>query len=220
MMNLPLLHRASRETGDPRFRFIAQEHADTALRHLVRPDGSCNHIVELHLEYGTLESIPQGQGYAPGSSWSRGQSWALYGFALSYLYTQDARYLNAAKKIAHYFIANVQSTGFVPLLDFRAPPTPVKIDTSAGMIAASGLLQLATLLETGEAPLYKNAAMQILQNTEAQYCNWNPAYDSIVQRGAAQYHDKLDEYDVPLIYADYFFIEAVHKILYPDFQVW
>lgn len=93
LMNLSLLYWASDETGDPRYAEIAQNHADTALRVLLRPDGSCNHIAVLDPVTGELTGAPAGQGYAPGSSWSRGQSWAVYGFALSAKHTGEARYL-------------------------------------------------------------------------------------------------------------------------------
>ena len=107
MMNLPLLYWASEETGDPRFRLIAMAHADTTIRHFVRPDGSCNHIVIFDPETGAFLDNPGGQGYESGSSWSRGQSWALYGFVLSYLHTGKQEYLNTAKRIANYFISQI-----------------------------------------------------------------------------------------------------------------
>jgi unsaturated chondroitin disaccharide hydrolase len=220
MMNLPLLYWAAAETGDPRFRFIAAEHADTALKHLVREDGSCNHIAVLDPENGGLLETPAGQGYAPGSSWSRGQAWALYGFALSRLHTGDGRYLAAAKRIAHYVIAGLARRGWVPPVDFRAPDEPPKIDTSSGAIAAAGLLCLADLVEEGERALYRGAALKILETLEAGFCDWDPGRDAILRQGAAQYHGKPEEYGVPLIYGDYFFIEALHRLLHPGFQVW
>jgi unsaturated chondroitin disaccharide hydrolase len=227
MMNLPLLYWASEQcaTGmdggaDPRFRFIAVEHADTALRYLVRDDGSCNHIAILDPENGSLLETPAGQGYAAGSSWTRGQAWALYGFALSARHTGEGRYLAASKRIAHYFIASLARYGFVPPVDFRAPEEPEKIDTSAGMIAACGLLELSGLMAENERELYLDAAMKILKTTESTYCDWGPSRDSIVQKGTAQYHGKLDEFHVPLIYGDYFFIEAVYRLLDADFKVW
>jgi unsaturated chondroitin disaccharide hydrolase len=127
MMNLPLLYWASEETGDPRFKFIAIDHADTALKHLVRGDGSCAHIAALNPEDGSLIGFPDGQGYSPESSWTRGQAWALYGFALSALRTGDVRYLNASKQSAHYFVSSAARTGYICPVDFRGPDTPEKL---------------------------------------------------------------------------------------------
>lgn len=97
MMNLPLLYWASKQTEDPRFAQVAKIHADTTMKHFVRSDGSCNHIVIFDPDTGEALETPGGQGYAPGSSWSRGQAWALYGFVLSYLWTREARYMKPRK---------------------------------------------------------------------------------------------------------------------------
>jgi unsaturated chondroitin disaccharide hydrolase len=220
MMNLPLLYWASSETKDPRFSFIAMDHADTALKYLLRPDGSCNHIASLDPATGGLIDIPDGQGFSPESSWSRGQAWALYGFALSALHTGEARYLAAAEKTALYFVTEAERAGFVTPSDFRAPKEPEKLDLSAGVIGACGLLQLARLVCPEKAAPYKETALRLLETTEARFCDWDAARDGIVQKCTAQYHGKSEQFHVPLIYGDYFFIEAVTKLLSPEFQVW
>jgi unsaturated chondroitin disaccharide hydrolase len=220
MMNLPLLYWASDELHDPRFRYIAMEHADTALKYLLRPDGSCNHIASLNPETGELLEIPQGQGYAPDSSWSRGQAWGLYGFALSAQHTGEARYLDASKKIAGYVMAQAKARDFVIPSDFRAPETPEKLDISAGVIAACGLLQLSELARPDEKNRYFQGALSLLETTAARFCGWDAGQDGIVQKCTAQYHGKIEQFHVPLIYGDYFFIEAIHRLLNSDLQIW
>ncbi|WP_168120547.1 glycoside hydrolase family 88 protein [Paenibacillus sp. HB172176] len=212
MMNIPLLYWASRETKDPRFAAIARIHADSTLKHAIRADGSSNHIVELNPNTGEFVAAPGGQGYETGSSWSRGQAWALYGFALSYRHTGDQSYLNAAKQIAHYFIANVSLTNFVPLVDFRAPSEPRYWDSTAGTCAACGLLELAESVPELEKPLYREAAVHILQAIDKRFCNWNEAQDSIVAGGTAAYHSRNGDFGVPIIYGDYFLIEAIMRL--------
>jgi len=231
LMNLALLYWASENSGDPRFRYIACSHTDTAERHLLREDGSCNHIAILDLERGYVLDTPAGQGYASGSSWTRGQSWAVYGFAIGAAHAkghesayEDANRVSncvtASKRAANYVISQLALHDWVPPIDYRAPAEPSVKDTSAGAITAAGLLQLADLLEESESTFYRNAALKILQAMEASYCDWEPSRDSIVQEGATAYHVPPSEYHVPLIYADYFFIEAVHRLLHPDFRVW
>ena len=221
MMNIPLLYWASAETGDPRYRYIAIEHADTSLKYLVRPDGSCNHIGVLDPHTGELLDTPAGQGYASGSAWSRGQSWAIYGFALSYIHTGDKRYLEVSLAVARYVLKALARTAYVPPVDYLAPADePVKIDTSAGMIAAAGLLCLAGLENNRERDLCREGAMNILQAIEAAYVDWDPETDFFVKMGSAQYHGKTEELHVPLIYGDYFFIESVLKILHPEMEIW
>ena len=219
LMNTPLLYWASRETEDPRFALIAERHTDTTLKYIVREDGSCNHIVILDPVTGEFTDNPGGQGYGKGSSWSRGQAWAVYGFVLGYKYTGKIEYLEASKQVAHYFLANAAITDYVPLLDFRAPKEPVYYDTTAGAIAACGLLALAEVVDIFEKRLYAEGALKILKAIEKKHCNWNPEEDSIVDFGSAKYHREEDR-EVPIIYGDYFYIEGIFRLLEKSFMMW
>lgn len=217
MMNLPLLYWASDVTGDIRFRSIAMNHADRVLECAIRPDGSSNHIVEFNPETGEFLGNPGGQGYESGSSWSRGQSWAIYGMALSYAHTGKQEYLDAAKRTAHYFMGNAALNGYVPLVDFRSPGEPVLVDTTAGAIAACGLLEIADHVGKLEKGLYVKSALRILQALEAGYCNWNPEEDAVLGGGTVAYHGRRN---CPIIYGDYFFLEAVLRLLDQEFLIW
>ena len=208
MMNLPLLYWASEQTGDPRFKKIAMIHADTSEKYFVRPDGSCNHIVDFDPETGEVCDTPAGQGYASGSSWSRGQSWALYGFTLSYLHSGKQSYLDTAKRVANYFISQI-SDDWIPRCDFRQPEEPALKDNAAGNIAASGLIELSRQLDEREGKPYFDAAIKILKAQESQHANWlnnDPAiFTHCCSAWSAKGHMTMN-------YADYFFIEAVNKL--------
>lgn len=219
MMNIPLLFWAGRTLGDPRFEYIATDHADTVMEKTVRGDGSCNHIIVMDPADGTLLETPGGQGYGPGSSWSRGQTWAIYGFALAYRYTGKQEYLDTAKRVAHYFIAQTDRTGYVAPVDFRAPAEPVYWDTTASACAACGLLEIAGHVPDAERAFYTDAAVRMLKALEEKYCNWDPEYDSILQLGSGSYHTEHDRH-APIIYGDYFFIEAVFRLLERDILLW
>jgi len=220
LMNIPLLYWASKETGDPRYSQIAQCHADTALNVIARPDGSCNHIAVLSPETGECLETPGGQGYAPGSSWSRGQSWAVYGFALSFRHSGQAKYLDAAKRTAHYVISNLAVNNWLPLVDFRSPPEPLKHDSTAAMICACGLLEIAEHTGEHERALYVNSAMNILRTCEKTFASWDTETDGIIGGGTAAYQGSSKDTDVPIIYGDYFFTEAVLRLLGKDFLIW
>ncbi|MDE6591180.1 MAG: glycoside hydrolase family 88 protein [Oscillospiraceae bacterium] len=221
MMNLPLLYWASEETNDPRFKKIAVSHAKTAQQYIVRPDGSCNHIVAFNPDTGEYIDNPAGQGYKQGSSWSRGQSWAVYGFALSYRHTGDESFLDTAKKCAHYCIANMAVNGWLPLVDYRQPAEPVKYDSTAAMCTACGLLEIASHVDENEARFYTGAAYNILRACEAKFANWDPEHDSIMTGGTYFYHDPTGENtEVPIIYADYYLIEAVLRLKGKDLFEW
>ena len=214
MMNLNLLYRASEMTGDPRFRKIAMIHADTAMKYFVRPDGSCNHIVIFDPENLEVKDIPAGQGYAPGSAWSRGQAWALYGFALSYLHTGRQEYLDTSMRAADSFIAYVKDD-WIPRCDFRQPEDDPLKDACAGAIAACGLLELA---RATERKTYFDAAVNLLQALEKGCTDWNGSEPAILKYCTGSYHG--NDHNIAMIYADFFFTEAVLKLQGDDFLFW
>ena len=210
MMNLPLLYWASEVSGDPRFRLIAMKHADTAMDVFVRPDGSCNHIIIFDAETGEVLDNPGGQGYESGSSWSRGQAWALYGFTLSYLHTGKQEYLDTAKRVANYFISQI-TDDYIPRCDFRQPAEPVLKDDTAGAVAAAGLLVLAQQLPELEAVTYYDVAVKMLRAMEREDINWELNDPALLQRCTAAYHD-IPCRHITMNYADYYFVEAIHML--------
>ncbi|MFR3730811.1 glycoside hydrolase family 88 protein [Lacrimispora sp.] len=219
LMNLPLLYWASQQSGDSAWRQIAINHTDMALNHIIRPDGSCNHLVEFDPVTGEYLNNPGGQGYESGSSWSRGQSWGIYGMALAYKYTKKEAYLDAAKRVAHYFCANLALNDYVPLLDFRAPKEPVYYDTTAGVCGACGLLELSEHVQPLEKELYVKSAIRCLKAVTGQFCQWDPEKDSILDYGSARY-DRESDRQVPIIYGDYFLVEGILRLLDKDFLIW
>ena len=222
LMNLPILYWASDVIGDERFTLLAKEHADMALRDHLRPDGSIAHIVEHDRVSGERVATYGGQGYCEGSSWSRGQAWGLYGFTLSYIHTKEERYLDAAKKVANYFIANC-SDDWLPRVDFRAPSEPVLYDSTAGVCAACGLIELAKLLPEGEGGMYMNAAINILRAIESSFADYSEDTDGIITHGTVLYPRTPEQWSIVhiyIIYADYFFAEALLKLLGEEFLPW
>ena len=218
MMNIHLLFWASEVTGDPRYKQVAIHHADTTLDKIVRADGSCAHIAALDTATGELDFYPRCQGYGPGSSWSRGQAWAIYGYAATYKHTGDKKYLDAAKNIAHYFLANVAQTGGVPLCDFRSPAEPVMYDSSAGVCAACGMLEIAQHVPEFEKALYEKGAVSMLRACVDKFCDWDPERDAMLGGGTGSYfHDRVH---VPYIWADYFMVEAFARLMDKDIYLW
>ncbi|SDM03120.1 unsaturated chondroitin disaccharide hydrolase [Paenibacillus sp. OK060] len=210
MLNISLLFWASEVTGDPRYKHIAISHAETTMQYGVREDGSTKHILSFDPEDGRYIECFGGQGYAPESSWSRGTSWGLYGFANTYRYTQDERFLNTAKRIAHYFIAALPED-HVPYWDFRLPTLDDQSrDSSAAAIAASGLLELAATVPEGEKRLYADAAERILRSLTENYAVWDqPEHESILLHATGSGNSFID---VSLIYGDYYYLEAIAKL--------
>mgnify|MGYP000017598881 CR=1 FL=1 len=217
MMNLSLLYWASEELDDPRFRQIAMMHADTALEHFIRPDGSVNHIVEFDPETGIETGTHGGQGYGTGSSWTRGQGWAIYGFAISYRHTGKQEYLDAAKRVAHYFISNIPENGRIPI-DFRMPKEPYYEDSTAAAIASCGLLEIARFVDELQRPLYLGAALKLLRALTDSRCDWDPERDGILEKCSGSYSEEKHEYNI--IYGDYYLLEALLKLEDHDLWIW
>ncbi len=217
LMNLSLLYWASEESGDPRFRHIAVMHADTALANFIREDGSVRHIVEFNSETGEYVRDYGGQGYERGSSWTRGQGWAVYGFANGFAHTGKQEYLNAAKRVAHYCIANLREDSIVPV-DFRQPAEPVWEDSCGACIIADGLLEIARFVPENEKELYIRPAVRILKAIAETRSDWTESCDAIVQNCTAAYHD--EKHHFPMVYADYFFIEALYKLVGKGNLIW
>lgn len=217
MMNIPLLYWASQETKDPRFAQIARIHANTAMENFVRPDGSVRHIVEFDIETGEYLRDYGGQGYALGSSWTRGQAWGLYGFTLSFIHTKEQKYLDTAKRIAHYFMANIPANGLIPV-DFRQPKEPALEDSTAAAIAACGLIEIARQVDAAEKDLYLGGAVRLLKALTAKRTCFSEENDCILLKCTASYDEPEHEYNI--IYGDYFFIEAMLKLKGEDILLW
>ena len=225
MMNLAVLYWASDETKDDRYKRAAMAHADTTITHHIRPDGSVAHQAQHDRETGELVATFGGQGYAEGSSWSRGQAWALYGFVISYIHTGEKRYLDTAMQVANYFIAAC-SDDWLPRADFRSPDEPeLYYDSTAGACAACGLLELGRLLPEYYGGLYTHAAIKIMKAMTEKFCNFDPATDDMLGFGTGRRPPEgVDpakcEIHQSIIYGDFFYIEALLKIVGSDFFMW
>ena len=216
MMNLALLYRASRDTGDPRFRNTARIHADTALREFVREDGSVSHIIEFDPDTGKRVREHPGQGYALGSQWSRGQAWGLYGFALAYRHLGEKRYLEVSEKIAANFVSHIRPDGLTDC-DFCQPAGEERIDNLAGAIAACGLQELAAL--TGKER-WKKSAMRLTDGLLEHCADLGDGHCGILTHCTASYHDDGAGRHTNIIYGDYFLTEALMKLCGKDPELW
>ena len=217
MMNLPLLYWATEQTKDPRFAQIAKAHADTAMQAFVREDGSVAHIVRFNPATGEMIDTLGGQGIEVGSSWTRGQAWAVYGFALSYRHSKKKEYLETAKKIGRYFANSVPKHGHVPV-DFCQNPDLDWEDDSAAAIAACGMLEIEQYVDGEEKIFFHDAAMKLLTTLVESRCDWSENTDYIVEKCSSCYHE--EHHNFSLIYADYYFTEAILKLCDKELFMW
>lgn len=217
MMNLPLLYWAYEQTGDPRFYNVAVRHADTAAKAFIREDGSVRHIVEFDPVTGDINRSYGGQGYCKGSSWTRGQSWALYGFTLSFMHTQKERYLDAAQRVADYFVSCIPENGLIPV-DFRQPSDCDWEDDIAACVATCGLIELSRLSYEWKRQGYLDAAVRLLKAIDEKSCDYSPQTDNLLMKCSGAYGDR--EHNYPIVYGDYYYIEAIWKLTGEEIFIW
>lgn len=207
LMNLEMLFWAAKHGGDPSWRTIAERHALTSMRVHLRPDGSSSHVALFDPVSGALQRTTTWQGYSDSSVWARGQAWAIYGFTNAYKYTKNPQLRRAAERAADWFVENIPPDG-VPWWDLRHPDIPnVERDASAGAIAASGLLELSRLTSGERSSLYRETAERILATLSASYVDARSAGAILQHAVGSRPHNS--EVDVGLVYADYYFIEAL-----------
>jgi unsaturated chondroitin disaccharide hydrolase len=215
MMNLELLTWATEAGRDPRFRAIAVAHADTTLRHHFRPDASSYHVVDYSPATGEVVARQTRQGTSDDSAWSRGQAWGLYGYTMMYRETKDRAYLEQARQIAAFFMHHPRlPADKVPYWDFDAKDIPhTHRDASAAAIVSSALFELSTFVDPKAAVEYRAFAEAQLRSLAS------PAYRAPLGEngGFLIMHCVGDlprdgEIDAPLIYADYYFLEALLRL--------
>lgn len=211
LMNLEMLFEASNITGDSSYRNIAIAHANTTMENHFRPDGSSYHVVDYDPDTGAVRSRVTAQGYADESAWARGQAWALYGYTMCYRYTKDQKYLDFAKKIADFILShpNYPEDG-VPYWDFDAANIPnAPRDASAGAIMASALIELSSYTDSK----YLSSARLILDSLASDaYSAGQGENGNFVLMHSVGNFPGGNEIDVPLNYADYYYIESLSRL--------
>ena len=210
MMNLEMLFWASKVSGDNRFRDIAVTHANTTLEHHFREDMSSYHVVSYDTITGDVERKQTHQGYSDESAWARGQSWGLYGYVVCYRETGDPKYLKVAEDIAAYIIPNLPED-LVPYWDYNDPKIPnVKRDASAGALLASAFYELGTMVKDGQR--YLDLADQLVESLSSpEYLAEGGANGGFLLKHCVGHLPGNSEIDVPLNYADYYYLEALKR---------
>jgi len=212
MMNLELLNWVSDEWREPKFKVVAIDHANTTMKNHFRADNSSYHVVDYDATTGDVIKKRTAQGYSDESAWARGQSWGLYGYTMMYRFTKEPSYLEQAKKIATFILSKTDMPADgIPYWDYDAPKTSTTLrDVSAGSILASALLELAQYVDGKEGEGYVATARKILVSLSS------PAYRAeeggnggFILKHSVGSLPGNSEVDVPLTYADYYFLEAL-----------
>lgn len=214
MMNLELLFWATKVTGDSTYYKIAVTHANTTMKNHFRPDYSSYHVINYNATTGGVQQKKTAQGYADESAWARGQAWGLYGYAVMYRETKNPIYLEQAKNIAKFILTHPNMPADkVPYWDFNAPNIPTALrDASAASVMASALLELSGYVDKNLKKDYiKNAEAMIYSLSNAPYKAAIGTNGGFLIEHCVGHIPQNTEVDVPLTYADYYFLEAMKR---------
>ena len=206
MLNLETLFWAAENGGDPTWKDIAIMHADTTMRYNFRPDGTSYHVAVYDPETGAYKYSCTHQGYADDSMWARGQAWGIYGFTMVYRFTREPRFLEFAQKIADAYLERLPQD-MVPYWDFNDPEIPnVSRDASAAAVVASGLMELSTYV----GGKYRKEALMMLRSLWENYRAPEDCESFLLH--STGHRPNGSEIDYSIVYADYYFIEALLRL--------
>jgi unsaturated chondroitin disaccharide hydrolase len=214
LMNLELLAWVTDHGGDAKYKKIAINHANTSMKNHFRPDYSSYHVVDYDMKTGVVVKRGTAQGTSDSSAWSRGQGWALYGYTMMYRFTKEKRYLNLAKNIASFILNHPNMPADkVPYWDFDAPGIPNTYrDASAAAVIASALLELGQYTEKKDAQVYIDVAKEMITSLSSDAYRAKPGQNGgfllMHSTGALPLRSEVD---VPLTYADYYYLEALMR---------
>ncbi|MBP1841242.1 glycoside hydrolase family 88 protein [Formosa algae] len=212
MMNLELLFWAAKNGGDKSLYDLADSHAEKSMQYLVRPDYSIYHVALFDEKTGKFKKGITHQGYADDSMWARGQGWGIYGFAMSYRETGKEAYLDTSIKLADHFLERLPEDG-IPYWDFDDPKIPdAPKDASAASLIACGMLELADQVKDKDLKeKYTNAAKSLMEKLESDTYFSGDTNEALLLHSTGHLPNN-SEIDVPIIYADYYFMEALLRL--------
>ncbi len=214
MMNLELLCKASKLSGDKKYYDMAVSHANKTMENHFRDNYSSYHVVDYDTITGKAIQKCTWQGYSDASAWSRGQAWALYGYTMMYCETKDVKYLDQAKNIAAFIINHPDlPEDKIPYWDFDDPKIPNTYrDASAGAIMASAFIELSSYVDSNLNKQYLSIAEQQIKTLASdEYLAKNGENGNFILKHSVGFLPQKSEVDVPLSYADYYFVEALMK---------
>lgn len=213
MMNLELLEWAAKaENGEKRFAEVARSHADVTMKNHFRADGGTYHVLNYSQKDGRVQEIRRGQGASCFTAWSRGQSWAIYGYTMMYRESGNKAYLDFAQKVADFAInhPNMPEDG-IPYWDYGAPGE--ERDSSAGAIMSSGLLELSKFVDAKKGAIYRDFAVkQLVSLASPAYFSEGDEIGHFLLKHGVGHKPGNSEIDTPLNYGDYYFLEALVRV--------
>lgn len=226
LLNLPLLYWASGETGNEKYRDVAEQHIHTALKNVIRDDDSTWHTFFMDPVTGKPDHGATCQGYRDGSAWARGQAWGVYGTAVGYRYTKRKEYIGYFKRVTRYFLEHLPRD-LCPYWDLGfGDGDSEPRDSSAAVTAVCGMLEMSRYMEEPDRSYYTSAARRILRQMIVKYSVKDPAVSNgqllmgTYSRKSPYNTCREEGVNECVIWGDYFYMEALHRLLTPDWKMY
>lgn len=226
LLNLPLLYWASEETGDPKYRDIAEKHIHTAIKNVIRDDYSTWHTFFFDMKTGAPDHGATCQGYRDGSAWARGQAWGIYGCALAYKYTKREEYITIFKHVTQYYLDHLPKD-MIPFWDLEfTDGDDQPRDSSSASIAVCGILEMIKYMDELDTVVYKNFAMQMMKSVYDNYAVKDfKSSNGLVLHSTYSNHSPYNTcnhlgVDECNSWGDYFYMEALMRLHKDWKQYW
>lgn len=211
MINLEMLFWAAKNGGDKKLYDMAVSHADTTMKYHFRPDYTSYHVAVYDTLTGEFVKGVTHQGYDDNSMWARGQAWAIYGYTVVYRETKEPRFLDFVQKVADVYLEHLPDD-YVPYWDFNDPAIPyAPRDASAACVVASALLELSGYVSPEKGQEYKKAAVCMLESLSSDKYRSGKSKPAFLLHSTGNYPSH-SEIDAAIIYADYYYIEALMRL--------
>lgn len=211
MINLEMLFWATKNGGDKKLYDMAVSHADTTMKYHFRPDYTSYHVAVYDTLTGEFVKGVTHQGYDDNSMWARGQAWAIYGYTVVYRETKEPRFLDFVQKVADVYLEHLPDD-YVPYWDFNDPAIPyAPRDASAACVVASALLELSGYVSPEKGQEYKKAAVCMLESLSSDKYRSGKSKPAFLLHSTGNYPSH-SEIDAAIIYADYYYIEALMRL--------
>ena len=211
MINLEMLFWAAKNGGDKKLYDMAVSHADTTMKYHFRPDYTSYHVAVYDTLTGEFVKGVTHQGYDDNSMWARGQAWAIYGYTVVYRETKEPRFLDFVQKVADVYLEHLPDD-YVPYWDFNDPAIPyAPRDASAACVVASALLELSGYVSPEKGQEYKKAAVCMLESLSLDKYRSGKSKPAFLLHSTGNYPSH-SEIDAAIIYADYYYIEALMRL--------
>jgi len=219
LMNIPLLYRVSEETGDMKYRKIAEKHLNTTMKTIIREDNSTYHSYLFDVKTGKpIRGITQ-QGFSDASTWSRGQAWGITGLALNYSYTKNLKSAQSFGRLTDYFIKNLPDD-YVPYWDLTFKDGDEPRDSSAAAIVVCGILEMEKHFSDEKMRNFSSVGTKMLNSLIDNYsADVKMNSDGILLRGTGSVPHGMSV-DEPVIFGDYFYLEAIARLLKKDWKMY